>query len=52
MQNLLQDETLVERYRNLAKRTANEKYDWERVTDQYEALYKSILTRKKQPFIF
>lgn len=50
MQALLHDETLVERYRDLAKHTADKKYDWERVTDQYEALYQSLLTRKKQPF--
>jgi glycosyltransferase involved in cell wall biosynthesis len=46
MQALLQDEKMVERYRDLAKRTSNEKYDWERVTDQYEALYQFLLTKK------
>lgn len=47
MQALLQDELLVEHYRDMAKRTADKKYDWERVTDQYEALYRSLLTTKQ-----
>ena len=46
LQFLLQDDTLVERYRSMAKYVVFEKYDWERVTDQYVALYKSLLAKK------
>jgi glycosyltransferase involved in cell wall biosynthesis len=47
MQVLLQDEKLVECYRDLAQRTSNQKYDWEHVTDQYEALYRSLLSNRR-----
>lgn len=34
---------VVERYRQRARRHARERYAWERVTDQYEQLYLSLL---------
>ena len=39
---LLEDKDQVGWYRNQAKRVVNEKYDWDQVTDQYEALYRSL----------
>ncbi len=45
IQALLQDEACVQHYRRLAKQTIFERYDWERVTDRYETLYKSLLPK-------
>jgi glycosyltransferase involved in cell wall biosynthesis len=44
---LLQNKDLVQDYRNQAKGAVVERYNWCRVTDQYEALYLSLLTVKK-----
>jgi glycosyltransferase involved in cell wall biosynthesis len=43
MKTLLEDETLVQGFRDRAKNAVRMKYDWERVTDQYEALYLALL---------
>jgi glycosyltransferase involved in cell wall biosynthesis len=40
---LLMDDALVSQYRNQAQQAVGEKYDWENVTDQYEALYHSLM---------
>jgi len=42
LSQLLQDESTVNRYRHLAQNTVSQKYDWETVTDQYEALYQFL----------
>lgn len=45
MRSLIEDPGVVDAHRRLAKSAVADKYDWERVTDQYEALYKSLLPR-------
>ena len=43
LKRLLGDEGLVRDYRVRAAAAVREKYDWEQVTDQYEALYRSLM---------
>ncbi len=44
---LLDNEALVEHYRALSEHAVSTKYDWESVTDQYEALYSSLLVKSR-----
>jgi len=37
------DETALDRYRHLARQRVSEHYNWDRVTDQYEALFERLL---------
>jgi glycosyltransferase involved in cell wall biosynthesis len=42
---LMNDEACVPRYRKQAKESIGGKYNWEQVTDAYESLYRSLLTK-------
>jgi len=46
LQSLLNDEPLVRRYGEMARKHVLEQYDWEKVVDSTEQLYESV--RKKQ----
>lgn len=43
LEAMLADEALVRRYRERASRHVAQKYNWETVVDQYEALYRTLL---------
>jgi len=43
MQHLLDHPEVVKSYRQLAVKRIQESYTWDRITDQYEALFRDML---------
>ncbi|MCL4473131.1 MAG: glycosyltransferase [Actinobacteria bacterium] len=48
LQMLVDDPDLVASYRGRARQRAREKYDWNAITDRYEALCRSLVSRRRK----
>ena len=48
LQMLVDDPDLVASYRDRARQRAREKYDWNAITDRYEALCRSLVSRRRK----